>query len=192
MQENCSKSCLVWTQEQLQYKPVPLENSFYDLSATIAGTKSDINFERFEGYFTLIVPLPKTCGGSISPKTMFDSISKTKQMFSYSLEVLVFPYEHPTVNYNGKDCSEFEALTRNTEKNQLYIIEESKLFGEKIHPVFSYFLDAMEIEEFDLETLFYIIVTPDGDRAMYHYNQSLMDLQVSLRKYIKTLGGKEL
>ena len=192
MQQNCNKSCLEWSEKELKYKPVVLESSFYDLYASPAvDTKSKISFERFEGYYTLIIPLAKTCSGKVSPKTMFESISKTKEMFSYGLEIVVFPYKHPSMNYDQSDCSEFDALT--LEKNtKLHIVEESSLSGKDIHPVFSYFLNAMDIKEFDLGTLFYFIVNPDGDLAMYHYDKSLKDLQVALRQYMKTLGMKEL
>jgi hypothetical protein len=47
---------------------------FDDLSATKVSIKSIINFELFEQYVSLIIPLPKVCSNSsVLPKTIFDS-----------------------------------------------------------------------------------------------------------------------
>ena len=55
---------------------------------------------------------------AITPKTVFDSIEHIKHVYPYSVEVLVFPYEHPDVNYDiiddeYFDCTEFETLVKN-------------------------------------------------------------------------------
>ena len=186
MKQTCAKTCHKWAQKTLKYQSFELEeDAFYELSAISAATGKHITFDRFEGYITLIIPLAKMCtnNSDVTPQSVFDSIVRLKQLNPYAVEVLVFPYEHPKVNYDESDCDDFEALVKQEDRNIL-VMEESNL---KSNPVFQFFLKALDMDDYVSDTQFYLLVNPNGISGSYEYGKSLLDMHDVLRIAMKEL-----
>lgn len=152
MKRSCGTTTKRWKEDLAHYTEFQLDDheSFYELSAVSAANNKVVEFDRFDGYLTVIVPVAKTCSSnSVAAKAIFDSISSLKNAFKYNVELVVFPYLHPTVNYDedGLDCSEFEELVAvDPKKSKFFVMEESNIDATSgdIHPVFKLFFSAME------------------------------------------------
>mmetsp|Transcript_3349 Transcript_3349/g.3859 ORF Transcript_3349/g.3859 Transcript_3349/m.3859 type:complete len:273 (-) Transcript_3349:165-983(-) len=204
MTKNCRLECREWKHKKYKFTPISLLNqkqSFFDLHATNS-TKSNINFNQFEGYVTFILPLAKLCSNqnSVSSKIIFDKIERIQKIYTYSVHILVFPYEHPTQNYNDSNCdaNEFDQLTLKDRKG-VHVMELSKsLDGDDANLVFQYLKNAMvadmdnddEKKSFSfigMNTQIYFIVRPNGDFFEFHYGKSLEDMNDELRHLVKSL-----
>jgi hypothetical protein len=200
MKEHCALTCTKWTQQTLQYKPFLLaEDAFFNLSATLAATNKKLSFDRLEGYVTLIIPLAKMCNTTstaVSPKQVFQSIEHIKTVYPYSVEILVFPYEHPEADYDlydqddNFDCTEFETLVKQKGRDSnIHVMKESDL---RRNPVFQLFYFAMNInpykkDDLDWNTQFYFVVRPNGVNGSYEYGKSLLEIQDTLAVALKDL-----
>jgi hypothetical protein len=127
----------------------------------------------------------KTCADSkIAPEAIFDSIEKFQSVWPYSLQVLVIPYEHPKINYDDKDCKEFEEQMVKAERS-INIMEMGDLNGPSTNPIISYFKKAMKVNILDENTTLYFIIDPDGLHAEHHYGKSLQDIKDALSHLMK-------
>lgn len=152
MRISCGTTCVRWREDLGHQKQFLLDDheSFYEMSAKTAFQKKVVEFDRFDGYVTVIVPVAKTCSNnSVAAKAIFDSIASLKNTFKYNLELVIFPYLHPTVDYDadGVDCSEFEEMMAvDQKKTKYFVMEESNMDSASgdLHPVFQLFFDAME------------------------------------------------
>lgn len=211
MKVHCRSTCNKWTHEQLKYKPFTLpEDAFYNLSSKTASTKpKTIHYDRFEGYVTLIIPLAKICtsknngsSNKVSPIDVFDKIEHLKQTYLYSVEVVVFPFIHPSMDRGDNDddeyddnvdCTEFESLSKQSSHRKMIIMEESSSLSElQSLPLFKLFLQALDLDGFPVDDTFYFIVKADGLNGTYEYGKSLFDIQDGLEVALKDLDPKEL
>jgi hypothetical protein len=214
MDEYCAKTCQAW---KLKYQAFRLKpDEFYELASTNAATNKIVDFERFEGYVTFIVPLARMCRKSKDPKVpsakqIFEQLEHIKQVYKYSVEVLVFPYDHPREKGHDQtnnddddddddaysfDCTEFNTLMQQQNRN-IYVFQKSHLTrksrgGKQLDKVFQLLLERLNLKEFNFETQFYFILQPDGMNAFYHFGLGLEDMQDIIGHSVKTLGGREL
>ena len=61
----------------------------------------------------------------------------------YSLNILLFPFEIPSIDYKNEDCSAFEAVLEKASKNKLFenklfFMEDATLNGLYVHPVYEF------------------------------------------------------
>ena len=140
---------------------------------------------------TIILPLVKTCeGGQVSISTMIESIESLKAVWPYSVEIMVFPFEHPGLLYDDLNCDDFDAEYAKNERS-IYMMEISELNGDNAHPIFKAIKEIMKVEEsgtnVNVDKLNYFIIDPDWEILHHHYNKSLMDIKDVLREMIKVL-----
>lgn len=187
MNNNCQASCSLWRDKYLQKVSFSLADqdvAFYELVANNA-TFHPLDLEPFEGYITVLVTVAKFCASSeVSPKVMFDSIERFQKIWPYSLKVLVFPYEHPNIDYSGKDCRSFEEELVKVDRN-INIMEMGNLNGQGVNPIIDYLKSAMQQEVLDVDTTLYFIVDPDGREVELHYGKSLQDIKDVLSYLMK-------
>jgi len=187
MNKNCQASCSLWRDKHMQRISFDLANqdvAFYDLVANDA-TFHPIDLEQFEGYITVLVTVAKTCADSeVSPKMMFDSMERFQKVWPYSLKVLVFPYEHPNVDYSRKDCKSFEEELVKVDRN-INVMEMGNLNGHGMNTIIAYLKSAMQQETLDVDTTLYFIIDPDGREVEFHYGKSLQDIKDVLSYLMK-------
>jgi len=131
------------------------------------------------------VAVAKTCSDSeVSPKMMFDSMERFQKVWPYSLKVLVFPYEHPNVDYSRKDCKSFEEELVKVDRN-INVMEMGNLNGHGMNTIIAYLKSAMQQETLDVNTTLYFIIDPDGREVEFHYGKSLQDIKDVLSYLMK-------
>jgi len=152
MKRTCATTCKRWLEDLGHSTQFQLDDHevFYDMTAVSAFNDKVVEFDRFDGYLTVIVPVAKTCSDSpVSAKAIFESIASLKDAFKYNVEVIIFPYLHPTMNYDkdGLDCSEFEELMAvDQKKSKYFVMKETNMdtTNGDTHPVFELFFNAMK------------------------------------------------
>ena len=123
------------------------------------------------------MPVVKSCAGSkVAPDAIFDTIENFQSVWPYSMQVLVFPYEHSEVNYDDKDCKDFEEQMVKAGR-KIHVMEMATLNGASTHPIIEYFKEAMKTETLDESTTLYFLVDPDGVNAQLHYGKSIQDIK---------------
>lgn len=169
------------------------EKSFYDTTITLSSGES-INFERYEGYFTLIIPVPKICEGKVKFSDMMNQINDLKQLSQlvYSVEIIVFPYEFPMA-YEGKDCSDFEKeyKKKRTDKHPIHLMQLGNFTGDDIPPIWQLIQNEIGSGTLKLETTAYFLIYPDLNKFEYHYGKSLLDMKDILLEVTKWMEKDE-
>jgi len=192
MHARCPDVCRRWHEDQVKYSTYSLDDSdasLYDINVVNA-TGHTINFERFEGYVTLVLPIAKTCDGAKVPAAnLLQSIEDLKSVYPYTVEILVFPFEHPSKDYDGLDCSHFEEEIRKEGKH-IQVMDFVHLNGPGAHPLFDLFRSAMNILNFNLDEVLYFVVLPDFDKFEIHWGKSLVDMRDVLRVLVKELNDE--
>ena len=187
MEKICHTSCSNWQDRKLQRIPFSLENEekkFYEIIANNA-TGYPVDFDRFDGYITVVMTVTKTCADSkIAPEAIFYSIEKFQSVWPYSLQVLVIPYKHPKINYDEKDCKNFEKEMIKPER-RINVMEMGDLNGPSANPIISYLKKAMKVKILDEDTTLYFIIDSDGLHAEHHYGKSLQDIKDALSHLMK-------
>ena len=135
--------------------------------------------------------MAKTCSGAkVSAATMLESIEHLQSVWPYSVEVLIFPYEHPSTNYDEKNCEDFDKDYTKTGR-KIYMMELAILNGPNTHPMFKFLKDVMGVEDLSLDTTQYFVMSPDVDAFEYHYGKSLLDMKDVLREKVKELDPSD-
>lgn len=185
MLKDCRKSCAEQNPMKIDTFNVEGEGneSFFDLSAkTYSGDV--INFNRFEGYVTLVINMAKMCKKN-APDTeaYFSQFGALKKIWPYSLEVVIFPFDHPHIDYENDDCEGFEEGARKTGRNY-YFMEAAEFNGplDNIHPVYRYLKSKTRDEDLDLNAATYFMVNTDGTYMEIYQNASLGNLKHLLQR----------
>ena len=190
MLEKCHSECVEWQEYTLKYKRYQVSDekkeTLFDMSLRDVNGKS-MQFDQFEGYVTMILPLAKTCSGSkVAVAEIFDSIDRLQKVWPYAVQILVFAYEHPLMDYSKKNCEDFEdEYEKRANKSGAYMMDE--LEGLEGHPLFELMKDIMGVDELKMETTHYFVVGPDFSMIEHHYGKSLLDMKDILRELIKEL-----
>ena len=92
------------------------------------------------------------------------------------MQVLVIPYEHSQIDYDGKDCKNFEEEMVKTDR-KIHVMAMATLNGPSTSPIIAYFKNAMETETLDESTTLYFLVDPDGIDVQLHYGKSIQDIK---------------
>lgn len=206
MKNSCKDICEELSQDQLNFIRYEMkEKTFHDATITLS-TGESISFERFEGYFTLIIPIAKICEGKVKFSDMMKQINALKQLskLMYSVEIIVFPYEfqgtdykhpdeNPSMAHDGKDCSDFdtEYYKERKDKHPIHMMQLDHYIGEDIPSFWKLIRKEVGIETLKLDTTAYFLVYPDLNQFEYHYGKSLLDMKDILLEAIKVMEGNE-
>jgi len=145
-----------------------------------------MNFEQFEGYVTVILPIAKICYGSqVGEEVMLDSIENLRKTFPYGVEIVVFAFEHPSMDYTKAYCNDFDL--EYTSPRSIHMMELATLNGPNADPIFKLIGKIMNAEELDINTTQYYVINPDFSTLEFHYGKSLEDMKDILRQVIKEL-----
>lgn len=79
------------------------DDSFFDYSAKNYHDGKEIHFDRFEGYITVVTNMAKACKSVDQVELALAATTGLFDIMPYSLNVLIFPFLHPNINYNGDD-----------------------------------------------------------------------------------------
>mmetsp|Transcript_15386 Transcript_15386/g.19516 ORF Transcript_15386/g.19516 Transcript_15386/m.19516 type:complete len:320 (-) Transcript_15386:172-1131(-) len=235
--EVCPKSCKKW-EEHLKSKmksdfvKVDVDGDdliFFDLVAKTfdygsgsgsGKSQKEIEFERFEGYLTVVANLGKVC----HTDDVENALSNLVSLFNivpYSLNVVVFPFRHPFLDYDEHettyDCDEkYHEVLRKYDndkqfENKLYIMEELKVLNEgknqkndkndkekkdpsqsqsQIHPVYRYLKAKLKMDELLEDYATFFFISSEGDRIDMLQGSSFGGLRDWVRQLTKNNYGE--
>lgn len=145
------------------------DTQFFDLEAKRFFNNKNMSFDRFEGYLTVVGNLGKLCHMPQAIDEVLLAMEDLLETWPYSLNVVLFPYPHPKLNYDEHDCSHFEHTIASTQENsklkdKLYMMEETVLNGKEAHPVYEWLKDQTDMEEMFEEYATFFFIGLDGRR----------------------------
>lgn len=125
--------------------------SFFDLSAKLEYEKTWVDFNRFEGYLTVVANIGKLCETNEDINQVIMAMSNLFNVMPYSLNIVIFPFQPPGVSYLSANCDKFDeavkiASTDKKLKSKLFIMETAELNGADTHPVYKYLKEKAELE----------------------------------------------
>jgi len=185
MFEHCRYSCSKWAQEQEKSQSVTIQDedpSFFDLEAQNS-TGSPLHFDRFEGYITLVINVPKTCIKD-NVEQAYHIFESLQRVWPYTVEILLFTFEHPEMDYSIiDDCQAFRESFHKPGRS-IHVMEEVDINGPKTHPVYKYLKGLFNLT--DLETNFstYFLITPNGDSIEMYRGSSEEQLKLAIRTHL--------
>merc|ERR1711862_777782 len=140
---------------------------FFDFKANTS-TGNTLNFERFEGYWTMIVHGALTCSPGIGLEEGLKYFEHLHSVWPFVLEVLVFPFRHPRVDYEKADC--LKGMTAIKKKGRkIHLMDEVKVNGEETHPIHQFLKKPFKIDELETDVATYFFVNPDGEWVVAHH-----------------------
>ena len=194
MMKYCEKSCIQWQEELAKVEGERVAQSdgdFFDFSAKTS-TGKVLDFERFEGYFTMVVNVALSCSPANNMEEGLNAFEHIKSIHPYALEIIIFPFKHPNVDYDTADCSEdYAALKKPGRK--IHVMEEAVINGDDTHPVYQFLKKPFKITELidSLPTFFF--VRPDGVNLIAYHGATMTHIIRFLSKeLIVGSKGKEL
>lgn len=170
MMKYCEKSCVAWQDNlaKIEGERVdPSDGDFFDFSAKTS-TGAVLDFERFEGYMTMVMNVALSCSPEHKLEDGLKQIEHIQNIYPYSLEIVVFPFRHPKVDYETADCAEnMAALKKGGRK--IHVMEEVEVNGDNTHPVFKFLKKPFKIDELSHSIATFFFVRPNGvDLVAYH------------------------
>ena len=101
-------------------------------------------------------------GGKVSAATMIESIANQQSVWPYSVEILVFPFEHPSIDYSQLVCDDFEMEHQKTGRS-IYMMEMTNLNdGTDTNALFKFMRETMNTKDFNLSTTQFFSLLPTG------------------------------
>lgn len=171
----CPEICAIWDEQQ-KMAPRTIwvdidrdDFSFFDLSAKKFHDGEWLNFERFEGYLTVVANVGKLCDTNADIENVIIAMNSLFKVMPYSLNIMLFPFKPSQVGYEGKDCSAFEEYVKKASldpklKKKLFIMEEAELNGPDTHSVYEYLKSKSDLEPMaDTHSTFFF-VSGEGNR----------------------------
>jgi len=184
MMKDCRKSCADYNRNRVKFDYFLVkedEESFFDLNARTF-TGENLNFERFDGYVTMVINMAKLCKSTRpDPEGYFATLEELQQIWPYALELLVFPFEHPKFDYATEDCAGFEEAAKKTGRS-IHVMEMIDINApfSTLNPVYKYFKSKGEIGNLDVDTATCFLVFSEGRRIEVHQGASVD----AIKKYI--------
>jgi len=179
----CTKSCV----EALELKPAEVrylkenEQIFFDLEATnVYGDVLD--FERFEGYVTVVVNAARDCYNS---DVFYQVLEHYRSIYPYTVEILLFPFDHPDTQQGYEECPETIEESEH-KKRHVHIMKPVQFTGSKAHPLYKMLTKVFDIEKFSLKKPYYFFINPDGNVIEMHQGAGLQNLKDYISRHAKT------
>lgn len=152
--------------------------SFYDLSAKRYGEDGkEIDFERFEGYVTIVVDELSLCLENDTKKVLED-LMKLRRTYKFLLDLVIFPLtalRHPDGHVKCREKGILEDLVQLNESMDFLLMEEIVIHGSLDHPVYAHLKDRFMFKDLALDYPTYFVISPDGDVTV-HEDLSPLDL----------------
>jgi len=165
MQQNCPDACHKLTYRPPQTRKISDDDEeFYELSVKEASTGRKRSMEDFEGYVTVIVNAARVCDYS---DVYYDSLEHMHSVHPYALEILAFPFDHPSISI--EECRDAIEASEKKKGRKIHVMEPIEINGPKTHPVFKYLKKLFNLEEMDPNFAHVFFVTPDGNKFELHY-----------------------
>ena len=109
------------------------------------------------------------------------------KIMPYSLNIVLFPFEIPSIDYDDEDCSDFEDLIEKASKNKLFknklfFMEEAIINGSErgVHPVYEFLKRKMNEPKLMDDHATFFFVNGEGTKIEMLQGASF----VSLRDHI--------
>lgn len=185
MMKECRKSCMEKNRNRELHDNFLVgedEESFFDLSARTS-TGEILNFEQFDGYVTMVINMAKLCKRERpDAEGYFATLEELQKIWPYSLELIVFPFEHPKFNYENEDCADFEKAQRKVGRS-IHVMEMADINGQsgEIPPVYRYLKSKAGIDDMDYDIATTFFINPDGDNIEIHQGSLYTIKQYLLR-----------
>ena len=101
-------------------------------------------------------------GGKVSAATIIESIANLQSVWPYSVEILVFPFENPSIDYSQLVCDDFEMEHQKTGRS-IYMMEMTNLNdGTDTNALFKFMRETMNTKDFNLSTTQFFSLLPTG------------------------------
>jgi len=174
MLQECAESCSKepeFRKVEVQHVKEGVDASFFELEA-VDYRGNVVEFERLEGYITIVLNIPKVCGKA---KEVYSTLEQLHSVWPWTLAILIFPYPPSSSTTNCND--EYKKAAMQHSKNLLTFQDITLNGGPKEHAVYSYFKNIFKIQEFEEENGCTFLVNPDGDIVEYHHRQHIPGLK---------------
>lgn len=201
MEEYCQEACIEWEQSLAKTENArDPDNEFFSLSAKDK-TGKVIDFDRFEGYLTMVLNLGLTCMGDDDDKKNpqvaavqqgLNEFDKLLTVWQHGLEIIVFPFQAPKLGGAAEeddcDLADIKTVVSALTAQKVHIMEPVHINGKDTHPVFQYFKKLFKIEAMDARLATYFFVNPDGN-AIFKYYAASFD---QIKKYLRQILERDL
>ena len=189
MAEHCATECYQHQQylERVHVAYISEDKpSFFDLKAKNS-TGTELNFRRFEGYVTLVITVARSCKDWRKIDGIYRGIEYLHHTWPYLLEIVVYFYNLPDVDYDI-DCSSFHV--RFTFKGRkIHVMEVVPINGPDTHPVLKYLKWSFNLSEDDgllTDVTSFFIVNPDGNTIQHVKAMSFEKLKQRIQSTINS------
>lgn len=121
------------------------------------------------------------------------SIENLQKVWPRTVEIMVFPFEHPNLDYKDLDCTEFEKEYKKKGR-PIHVMEMTTLNGPETNPLIEKLkTDVMHAEELTVNTTQYFVLNPNWSKLQYHYHKSVLDVKDIIQEMVKIMDrGDEL
>lgn len=192
MRDNCPESCRLAFVKGMSFESVYERSkkdmgkkggggvySFYDLSAKRYGVDGkEIDFERFDGYVTIVVDELSLCLENDTKKVLED-LMKLRRTYKFLLDLVIFPLtalRHPDGHVKCGEKGILEDLVKLNKSMDFLLMEEIVIHGSLDHPVYAHLKDRFMFEDLALDYPTYFVISPDGAVSV-HEDLSTSDLK---------------
>mmetsp|Transcript_15189 Transcript_15189/g.20734 ORF Transcript_15189/g.20734 Transcript_15189/m.20734 type:complete len:240 (-) Transcript_15189:345-1064(-) len=184
MMKWCTKSCI----EVLDIQPATTkhleENDqlFFEMEAKDVFGKV-IDFERFEGYVTIVVNAARDC---LNSDVFYSILEHYRSIYPYTVEIIVFPFDHPTSPSGIAECPDAISQAEKNPDRKIHMMEVVDINGPNTHPLYKLLKKVFGLDEIKLDRPYYFFVNPDGDVMEMHYGAGLNNLKDYVARHAKT------
>mmetsp|Transcript_26294 Transcript_26294/g.57696 ORF Transcript_26294/g.57696 Transcript_26294/m.57696 type:complete len:260 (-) Transcript_26294:14-793(-) len=184
MLKNCAASCEAVGARKVQVERIPDDHpTFYDLGVVRDAHGKDIDLRQFEGYVTIVVSIPRTCGLT---ERYYAALDHLEEIWPWSVEVVAFPFRI------GQKVTDVDACPQHSvadlsEKRRISVMEEVDINGSNTHRVFQYMKELFRIDDGELDEVgaMFFLVNPDGSTIEAHYRSSPTHVKDYIKKHLE-------
>lgn len=182
----CEKACVKWQEgiSKIEMERLPeSDGTFFEFSAKSAAGDL-LNFERFEGYWTMVVNVALACDPQRDLEEGLKIFQRIQETWPYILEIVLFPFRHPGIDYEKVNCEkDMAALQKKGRK--IHLMQAVKLNGKDTDPIYIFLKKPFKIVNLDTDLATYFFVNPDGDQIIAHHGASLDQIKRYLSEQLQ-------